>query len=257
MIYGSFSGCCYSLFNLPPTITQTIGISVLPFIAGLFSTGKYKEAYNNMDSAMRIVSLIAAPCAIGLSFFSKPILTLIYGSKPEEVAIAAPAFTILALGIYLVAMVYPTNLFLQASGKENVPLFTMLVGAIFKIVTNCTLVAMPSIRINGAPFGTLLCYGSILILNLLMLYKFQKYKPHFISVFIKPIAVSVISIGLAYGLYTLIGGGKLATIGCIGIAAILYVVLIFVFKALNQYDVKLLPKGEKLCDFLTKKGLIK
>ncbi len=259
-IYGSFSGCCYSLFNLPPTITQTIGISVLPFISGLFSTGKKKEAYNNMDSALRIVSLIAAPCAIGLSVFSKPILSLIYGSRPDEVAIAAPAFTILALGIYLVAMVYPTNTFLQACSKAKMPLFTMLIGAILKIITNCTLVATPTIRINGAPFGTLLCYGSILILNLIILYKLQKYRPNFKSVFLKPILCSAVSVFASYGIYLLIKGfiaPKFATIVAIGIAGLLYVIAIFITKSLNRDDVILLPKGEKIADLLTKKGLIK
>ena len=260
MIYGSYSGCCYSLFNLPPTITQTIGISVLPFLSALFSTGKKNEAYKNMDSSMRIVSLIAAPCAVGMSVFSKPILSLLYSGKPDEVAIAAPAFTILALGIYLVAMVYPTNLFLQACGKVNVPLITMLAGAVLKIIINCTLVAVPSIRINGAPFGTLACYGAILAGNLFMLYKVQKYKPEFISVFLKPIIASALSVGGAYGIYTIIlrvFPDKLATLIGICAAALLYVIIIFAIKALNRYDVLLLPKGQKICGVLERKGLIK
>ncbi len=256
-IYGSYSGCCYSLFNLPPTITQTIGISVLPFVSELFSKGKIKEAHENMDSSMRIVSLIAAPCAIGLSFFSKPILSLLYGSQPDEVIVAAPAFTILALGIYLVATVYPTNLFLQSCGKAWVPMVSMLIGAVLKIIINITLVSNPDIRINGAPFGTLACYGSILIINLIMLYKYQRYKPHFLSVFIKPIAASAISIGIASLLNSLIGESKLMTLVFIGVAAILYVILVFLFKAINKYDVLLLPKGQKICNILTKKGLIK
>lgn len=253
--YGSYT-TLYSLFNLPPTLTQTIGISVLPFISALFATGKKKEAYDNMDSSMRIVSLIAAPCAIGMSFFARPILTLIY-NMPEETDIAAPAFTILALGIYLVAMVYPTSIFLQASGKAKIPMYSMFVGAALKIAINITLVSNPNIRINGAPFGTLACYGSVLIINLIMLYKYQKYKPHFISVFVKPIVASVISIGLARVIYNITGGGNLLTLICIIIAAVLYVVLIFTTRALNSYDVKLLPKGERLCEILSKRGLIK
>ncbi len=256
-VYGSYSGCCYSLFNLPPTITQTIGISVLPFISGLFSTGKFKEAHSNMDSSMRIVSLIAAPCAIGLSFFSKPILSLVYSGIPKEVGVAAPAFTILALGIYLVAMVYPTSLFLQACGRASIPMISMLIGAVLKIVINIVLVSNPAIRINGAPFGTLACYGSILIINLIMLYKHQKYKPHLLSVFIKPLIAAIISIGASYGIYLVAGGGKLLTLICIAIAAVLYIAFIFIFKTLNRFDVKLLPKGDKICDILVRKGLIK
>lgn len=259
-VYGSYSGCCYSLFNLPPTITQTIGISVFPFISELFSLNKKKEAYKNMDSSMRIVSLIAAPCAIGMSFFAYPILSVIY-FRPTEVNIATSPFHVLALGIYLVAMVYPTNLFLQATGKERIPLISMLIGAILKIVVNITLVSMPSVRINGAPFGTLLCYGSILIINLFMLYKTQKYKPNIMSVFIKPILASLLSVGISYIVYRFVLYGNVSSLICavigIGLSAILYVAFIFILKAINKDDVMLLPKGEKIADILSRKGLIK
>lgn len=256
-VYGSYSGCCYSLFNLPPTITQTIGISVLPFISALFSKGEIKEAHKNMDSSMRMVSIIAAPCAIGLSLFAHPILSLVYSRIPKEVSIAAPAFAILALGIYLVAVVYPTNLFLQACGKASVPMISMFAGAVLKIIINVVLVSNPSVRINGAPFGTLACYGAILLINLIMLYKHQKYRPQVVSVFVKPIIAALVSVGGARVLYEILGGGKLITLACIGVAGVLYVVLILMFKTLEKFDVLLLPKGEKICNILTKKGLIK
>ena len=259
--YGAYTGCTTSLFNLPPTITQTIGISVLPFISELFAKNRAQEAYKNMDSSMRIVSLLAAPCAVGMSFFSFPILSLLFGSKPDEVALAAPAFTILALGIYLVAMSYPTSLFLQACGRVNTPLIAMGIGAVLKLVTNYILVSQPSLRINGAPYGTLLCYGSILVINLVMLYRTQRYKPQVTSVFIKPIVCSVTAVGCAYLVYKFVLCGflplKLACLGGIAMAGVLYVILVFVLKALCREDVLLLPKGEKIADFLTRKGIIK
>ncbi len=260
-VYGAYSGCTNSLFNLPPTLTQTIGISVFPFIAELFAKKKYSEAYKNMDSSMRIVSLAAAPCAIGMSFFAFPILSLLFSSKPDEVIIATTPFHILALGIYLVAMAYPTSLFLQSCGHVNIPLIAMGVGAVLKLITNYVLVSMPSLRINGVPYGTLLCYGSILVINLFMLYKKQGYKTDFVSVFLKPILAALFGVGTSYLLYKYVLYGnislKLCAIIGIGVAAVLYVIFIFLFKALKREDVLLLPKGEKICSLLERKGLIK
>ncbi len=260
-VYGAYSGCTNSLFNLPPTITQTIGISVFPFIAELFAKKKHTEAYKNMDSSMRIVSLAAAPCAIGMSFFAYPILSLLFSSKPHEVIIATGPFHILALGIYLVAMAYPTSLFLQSCGHVNIPLIAMGVGAVLKLVTNYSLVSMPSLRINGVPYGTLLCYGAILIINLFMLYKKQGYRTDFVSVFLKPIAAAVVGVGLSYIIYKylLYGNISLKLCAVIGImlAALFYIILIFILRALKREDVLLLPKGEKICAILEKKGLIK
>lgn len=210
---------------------------------------------------MRIVSLIAAPCALGLSFFAYPIMSLLFSGRPDEIIIATPAFHVLALGIYLVAMSYPTSLFLQACGRVNIPLIAMLIGAVLKLVTNYTLVSQPSLRINGAPYGTLLCYGTILVVNLFMLYKLQRYRPQFISVFVKPLLCALISVGGAYAVYRFVLFGRLSlslcAIGGIGLAGVLYVILIFAFKALAKDDIMLLPKGEKIASILERKGLIK
>ncbi len=260
-VYGAYVGCTTSLFNLPPTITQTIGISVLPFISELFTKKKYSEAYQNMNSSMRIVSIIAAPCAIGLSFFAYPILSFLFGGIPNEVIIATPPFKILALGIYLVAMAYPTSLFLQGCGHVNIPLIAMGVGAVLKLVTNYTLVSQPSLRINGAPYGTLLCYGSVLLINLIMLYKKERYVPDILSVFLKPIVCALVGVGISYAFYKYVLFEniplKLCAIIGMGLAALLYVVFIFLFKAIKREDVLLLPKGEKICGILERKGLIK
>lgn len=260
-VYGAYSGCCYSLFNLPPTITQTIGVAVFPFISELFSLNKKEAAYKNMDSSMRIISLIAAPCAIGLSFFAYPILSLLYSSKPNEVIIATPAFQILALGIFLVAMSYPTSLFLQAMGRADIPLISMLTGAVLKLVINYVLVSNPKLRINGAPYGTLLCYSVILLMNLIMLYKYQRYKPKITSVFIKPLLASLIAVGSSYAVYRFVLfehiSLKLCAVIGISLSAVLYVALIFILKAIEKYDVLLLPKGKKICDILERKGFIK
>jgi len=137
----------------------------------------------------------------------------------------------------------------------------MLVGAVLKLITNYTLVSQPSLRINGAPYGTLLCYGSILVINLIMLYRTQRYRPQIVSVFVKPLLCALISVGGAYAVYRFVLYGnvslKFCAIGGIGLAGVLYVILIFVFKAIARDDVLLLPKGEKIASILERKGLIK
>ncbi|MBQ9990521.1 MAG: polysaccharide biosynthesis C-terminal domain-containing protein, partial [Lachnospiraceae bacterium] len=54
-----------------------------------------------------------------------------------------------------------TNALLQAMGKVNVPVVTMLTGGAVKLLVNYTLVGTPSINIHGAPIGTLCCYATI------------------------------------------------------------------------------------------------
>ena len=261
-MYGSYTGCTSSLFNLPPTITLTVGVSILPFLSSAFSINDTKTAFKNMHSSMKVVSLIAMPCSIGMSVMARPILNLLFASKPDEVDVAAPTLQILALAIIFVSFVSLTNVFLQSAGKAYIPILTMIIGAVIKIVVNYNLVRIPGININGAPIGSLLCYSSIVIVNIIFIYKFTKFKLPVISVFIKPLICSIACSGSAYLVYYLLHvqlniSNALSTLLGLFIAVIIYFILIFVVKAIERDDLLLLPKGDKIASLFTKLKLIK
>lgn len=261
-MYGSYTGCTSSLFNLPPTITLTVGVSILPFLSSYFSVNDKKSAFKNMHSSMKVVSLIAMPCTIGMSVMARPILTLLFSSKPEEVNIAAPTLRILALAIVFVSFVSLTNVFLQSAGKAYIPIITMIIGAVIKIIVNYNLVRIPAININGAPIGSLLCYSSIVIINIIFIYKITKFKMPIISVFIKPLICSIVCSAGAYLVYSLLFSqlkisNTISTLCGLFIAVIIYFITIFAIKAIDRDDILLLPKGDKIADFFAKLNLIK
>ena len=77
---------------------------------------------------------------------------------------------------------------------------------------------------------------------------------------IRPFAASVVcavTAMLAYkGLYYLFGR-IVVVIPAIFVAMIVYLFVIFLFRALTREDVMLLPKGERLCSLLEKMHLLK
>ena len=56
---------------------------------------------------------------------------------------------------FFVCLVLMENAILQASGKELLPMYSMIAGGLVKIAVNWFLVADPRINIYGAPIGTL------------------------------------------------------------------------------------------------------
>ena len=130
-----------------------------------------------------------------------PILSLLYASRPEEVLIAAPTLTLLGFAVTFVCLDSITNAILQAIGRERVPVVTMLIGGAVKIATTYVLVGIPGLNIMGAPFSTLLCYSTIIVLNFSVLHKEIGSIPSAISLFGKPLVCSLIACGGARLLY--------------------------------------------------------
>ena len=253
-IYGAYIGSTSSLFNLPPTITITVGIAVLPFLSSAFAVNNKEEAYRNMRSASKVVSLIAMPCALGMSVMSEGIIQLLFKESFWNVGI--PCLRMLAISIFFVSFVSLTGTFLQSVGKVKISLMTMGIGALLKLTVNLFMVK--EIGILGAPMGTFVCYGSIFLLNCLFIKKYMKFSMPMGTILFRPLLCSAVCCAVAYGswqgLNLLLGYSRLWVILALGIAVIVYAVAVLVFKVLSKEDMVLILGGERIGAFLERKG---
>ena len=254
---------CYEmarkLFNLPASLVLSLGISVMPVLAGAFAVKDHRTVKGTMESALRICSIFVIPAGVGLSVLSYPILNLLFFAQQDMVVTAAPLLARLGFATTFVCLVSLTNSMLQAVGLVNVPVFTMLCGGVVKLVTNYTLIGIPAIGISGAPIGTSLCYGTITVLNLIFLVRKVKIMPNFFSIFGKPIlaslAMAVVAVfSYRFGMPLL--GEKMATVVAIGVAGVVYLGVFTAMKGFVKEDIKLLPKGDALARLLERRNLL-
>jgi len=260
MLFGSYSALARTMFNLPTALIIPLGISVIPAVAEKFATGLRDKAKGIAESSLRIAIILSVPAGFGLAFLSEPILNLLFSKRAEEVAIAAPLLTSLGPAVVFVCLVSITNSILQSVGKEKVPVFTMIIGGVIKLVANYQLVGTPSINISGAPVGTNLCYSVITILNLIFIWKALGNMTSLLSATVKTVFASFVSCGGAVLLYRLlenIVGSKLSTIISILITILVYFIILLLIKGLKEEDISLLPKGEKIKKTLAKYGWIR
>ncbi len=258
--YGAYTASTASLFNLPPSITITVGIAVLPFLTTAFVQNRPEEAHRNMHSASKVVSLIAMPCAMGMSVMSEAIIKLLYKTSYWEVGV--PGLRFLAISIFFVSFVSLTGVFLQSVGKVKVTLFTMAAGALMKLTVN--LIMVWKIGILGAPLGTFACYFTILSLNIFFIKKYMGFRFSYRAVLFKPFLCSAACCATAYGAWwcilQAIGDGRVKNAVALAAALILaiavYAVLVLVLRVLDKEDMTLLPKGERIAAFLSRKGWI-
>lgn len=260
-LYGAY-GLAIDLKNLIPTLTMSLGISVIPLLAAAWSQKDKKAAKMNIESVLRITMLIGMPAGFGMAALSTPIMELLYGSQqPGLVEIAGPILFAYALPMAFYAVSTPLTNMLHAVNRMDVPLKSMLLGSLTKIVLNFVLVGNPSINIKGAPYSSLACYAVIVIYNLIALIKETGIRPNFVSTIVKPMFSGALCGVVAYGVYWIINGklgigNTISTVLSIGCGAVVYFISLLLVKGFARDDVEMLPKGKQIAKVLEKVGLL-
>ncbi|MBQ4151167.1 MAG: polysaccharide biosynthesis protein [Clostridia bacterium] len=286
-LYGNYTTLAVPMFNLIPVLVYPIGYSLVPMISALLVKKEQNEAKRVMTSSLKTAAILSMPCTVGMAVLAEPILTLIYGgdkllekytsersellndkmfasyidAETTSASLAAPLLSILAVSSFLVCMLAITNSILQANKKPYLPLVSMLVGAVAKIVASFLLIGNPDIGIYGAPISTDICYIIVVICNFYFCAKYAKFAPSVRKVFLKPLLSAVLCGGAAIGTYMLVFNITLrpsvATILAIGSAAVVYFAAILLLGALERDDFEFIPMGRKLLRALNKLHLIR
>lgn len=260
---GAFKTQVVTFFNLPPALIYPISGSLVPYISTVRSTGTKEELYRIMNSAVKVASLIALPCALGMSVLSKPIIQLLFSMKdnPTEMTFDTPALlSVQALAVFFVALLAITNSFLQSHKYQWYPIYSIVAGSAVKILSSLILIGQRDIQILGAPIGTLLCYVTIVFFNFFFVAKKIGFIPDIRSTFLRPLAAAVVCALAAIGSYAVISNfitSRITVLVSICVAALVYLVAIFLFRAITEDDLKIIPKGEKIVTVLKKFGLLK
>lgn len=258
-LYSTYRNYAYTFFNLVPTITAAVGVSALPVLTMAWTNKDKSAVKSNLESMLKVITLIAFPAGLGLIALAPQILGMLY--KSHSVEVAAPLLRILGIAACFAGMTTPMTNLLQAIGKPTVPVKNIAVGATIKVVVNYILVGIPSINILGAPIGTVCCYLYIAVADLFCIVKYSRVVPSLFVTIIKPLAASSVSALAAYftqmGLDFLLDGSRLATIGAIFAAIVAYVIALSAFKCITKEDVVTLPKGEKLAKICAKLHIIR
>jgi stage V sporulation protein B len=166
----------------------------------------------------------------------------------------------LGIALIFICLMILTNAILQTYGKEKLPILTVVLGGVTKVVMNYILVGNPDININGAPVSTLCCYTVIVGLNLFFVWKYSPQKPHYFQLFAKPVVASVLmgaAVWATYGFasralsgHSAYGANAIAALAAICVGVAVYAVLVIALRILRAEDVKSIPHGEKIARLL-------
>lgn len=249
-LYGNYA-VAVSLHNLPGSFMTAFTAAIIPAVSAALARRSEAGAARITGSVLRITALLAMPMGVGLMVMADPIMRLLYPGY--DVTITGPLLAIAGPAAICVCLVLVSNSVLQAYGHVNLPILTTLIGGGVKIASNYHLVAIPEVNIFGAPIGLLLCYAVTLVLNLVLLRRTASGIGSYVTIFGKPLLASVLMGGAAWAVYGLVEnllGNTLALAAAIGVAVLLYLILVLALRVVSREDVMLMPKGEKIAKIL-------
>ncbi len=255
VLYGVY-GKAQTLFNLPAAFITPLTIAIVPEISGAIAKGANAAARKTSADAMRISAVISLPMGVGLTVLAYPIMNVLY---PNSNAAGPGLLAIMGVASFFVCTVLMENAILQASGHEKLTMVTMISGGLVKIVVNWFLVAQRSINIYGAPVGTLVSYVVMALMNYIFICVSLKHRPKLLGIFSRPLAASVLMGAAAWAIYGLcarfIGAVSwsriaLCMLAAIAVAVIVYLVSTIALRSITKEDMKLIPGGEKIANFL-------
>lgn len=248
--FGIILGKVDILIAVPLSINVAFAVALVPFISSAIAQGKKEEATRKINLSLKISSLIALPCAVGLVLLADPIFKLIFPNASDgayllQIQAWALIFSVVAQTMYGA---------LQGLGKLYVPGLCLLFGVIIKYIIN--VIFIPIYGEIVPPISTVVFQVIAFSLAFTMLFRYLKSKPKYFDLFIKPIMATVVMAISVLVTFNLMQYFKISltisTIVTIIIAVLVYIISIFIFKILSKEEVNQLPFGDKINDFAGK-----
>ncbi len=250
-LYGTYSAVM-KLYNLPASLMVALTASVIPTLSGALAARDRAQSERVMNASLRVTALLAFPMGLGLWALAEPITRLCY--PKYDVKLGGELLAVLGIASLFVCLTLISNSILQAHSAVKVPILSMLVGGVAKIVLNYNLAAVPSIHIHAAPTGTLVCFVISTTINLFFIHLLVKDKPNYFALFTKPLASALIMAVCAKFCYALLSTRVSSNLVCVAaavaLAVVVYAALVIGLRVISHDELMLLPKGEKLARLL-------
>lgn len=257
-LYGILTGAVNTLVNMPSVISMALCMSLVPAIAEARARGDQAAVQQRMSLGLKLAVLIGLPAAVGMGLLAKPIIELLYGAAftEQKVEIAAHLLTAMSAAVFFLTVVQTLNGILQGLGQVMVPVLSLGVGAVLKIIINYALVGNPAINIYGAPVGTVACYLVASLINLCMLGRATAVRWNWGKLFGPPclaaLGMGVVVWGMDALLLESLGPKAVALLG-VAAGAVVYGVLLLLTGAIGKEELAYLPGGSKLKRFIRDK----
>ena len=254
-IYGAYTTLAVPIFSLVPSLITPISLSLIPRLSSAIQRNDKDEIELTTDTSLRLTLLYSLPASLGIAFFARPILALLFADQHEEIENTWVLLSVLGLSVVFSCLITTTNSLLQSNGKSSFPILSMSIGAVIKFLLSYLFIGNARIGALGAPVSTFFCDLTIVMLNIFYLKRISNknsfsLKKEDRGMVLKPLACAVLAVVSAFYLNSYLVKITEREAVCFIIsflvACIGYIILLFLTKVITLNDMSFLPWGDKI-----------
>lgn len=256
-LWGIFTNKYKVLITLPIAINTALSVAIVPNFSETMASGNKGRLVSKVHYALRFAMLVAIPSAVGLSVLAEPIIKLLF-TEYSMVDVNLLRYGTLAVVVYSLSTI--TNAILQGINQMKLPVIHAAISLVAHLIILVILIGVFNTGIYGVTAAYILFAVFICILNARAIRKYLSYKQEILRTFVLPTLSSLImGIGV-YAIYAALFSFTKSNILCTSISVlaggIIYVVLLLLFKCVQEEDLYSVPKGDKIVSIAKKLHLL-
>jgi stage V sporulation protein B len=246
ILYGNYTTEVLPMLNLVATLVAPISTVMLPVISKAEVKNNTQALSDNLTLYTNIMLLISIPSTFAFLFKAKEILMILF--EDSGAMMAAPVLSAISPGIFFMCLLTVINTALEGTGNTKVPMISLSVGAVFKIVFTYILIRDASLGIIGAALGSVISYIISFIISFSYAVLVKKIRLNIFNSFIKTLLAALAAVIIS----TLVNStirryGVVFSFVELVIFGVLYLLFVILFNYKNILAVKSRQNKQKNC----------
>lgn len=250
-VFGEFR----VIYNIPVAIANSLSSSLIPSLTKACVNKDVRLITHKINLSIRFIMLISIPAAVGIGVLAEPVSKFLFPSETTGNLVNVLRIGCSAVIFYSLSTI--TNGILQGMGYYSEPLKNALIGLVLHIISLVGLMywkpGLTAVIISFLFMGLVVC-----ILNNISIRKHVRLRISFWKTYLLPFLLSAGMGAVAWISYRCISGflpkelmaSRWAVGGvlcvCIGIALIVYLLLLFIAHPFTPEELKEMPAGTKI-----------
>lgn len=176
-LYGAYTGYAMTVLNLPTGLLATLGVSVIPIIAGAAAVGNRDKIRSVSRKGLTVAAACGLCATVFTAAFGDVILRILFGNTNSALMLRVATPSIL-----FICVMQLSGAILQAMGRTGSVFVSSLAVGIIKVLAAIFLVSVPSINIYGAAIGSDIAYFVGTVMNLMFLTSSVRSKDNLLAI---------------------------------------------------------------------------
>lgn len=228
ILYGNYTTLVMPMVNLVGTLIAPISAILLPMVSRNSVKNDKKMLSQRISYSVMILGYISIPIAFLYFFESYPILSILF--EDSSAAMAAPLLNVIAPGIVFMAVVTVMNTALEGVGKTFVPLISVSLGSIVKLIFTYVLIRSESLGLVGAAKATVVSYIFSFFISYAYMIFFLKLNINILKPMLIPLFSSVISAAIVQFIFEIKNYNLWFSLLRLSVFGLIYIILIALFN---------------------------